>query len=77
MYLYFFNIKKGIVLYENKNTQELKEFVVEYDEKTVRDVLEKFEILRAQIKNNIIPSVSDVNTWRCTYCPYRAICHRD
>jgi len=76
MYLYFFNIKKGIVLYENKNTQELKEFAVDYDETTVRDILEKFHILMEQIKSNIIPSVNNVDTWKCNYCAYAEECKK-
>lgn len=76
MYLHFFNIKKGILIYENKNTQELKEFTVEYDEKTVREILEKFEILKAQIQNNIVPPVNDVEEWRCGYCPYAEECKK-
>jgi len=76
MYLYFFKIKKGVVLYENKNTQDLKEFIVEYDENTVKDVLEKFHILMEQIKSNIVPSINGVDTWKCGYCPYADECKK-
>jgi len=76
LYLHFFNLKKGIVLYENKNTQELKEFAVDYDEKTVKECIEKFHILLAQIKSDTIPSVNDVNQWRCSYCPYAEECKK-
>lgn len=76
MYLHYFNIKKGILIYENKNTQDLKEFSVEYDEKTVKEVLERFHILKAQIQNNTVPNVSEIDPWRCTYCPYAEECKK-
>jgi CRISPR-associated protein Cas4 len=73
LYLHYFNIKKGIVIYENKNTQEIKEFAVDYDEKTVQEVLEKFHVLKAQIQSNIVPSKGDMG-WKCNYCPYAEEC---
>ncbi|MEM2956597.1 MAG: PD-(D/E)XK nuclease domain-containing protein [Candidatus Pacearchaeota archaeon] len=76
MYLHFFKIKKGIIIYENKNTQEIKEFIVEYNENIAKEILEKFYILKAQIQNNIIPSVDDVEEWRCNYCPYSDECKK-
>jgi len=76
LYLYFFKIKKGTIIYENKNTQELKEFSVEYNENLVRDLLEKFHILKAQIDSNIVPDVTQVDEWRCKYCPYSEECDK-
>jgi CRISPR/Cas system-associated exonuclease Cas4 (RecB family) len=76
LYLHYFNIKKGILLYENKNTQELKEFQVEYDENIVKEALEKFHILLAQIKSNIVPSADGIDQWRCMYCPYAEECKK-
>lgn len=73
LYLHYFNLKKGIVIYENKNTQEIKEFSVDYDPETVKEVLEKFHILKAQIQSNIIPSKEDMG-WKCSYCPYAEEC---
>jgi CRISPR-associated protein Cas4 len=76
LYLHYFKIKKGIVIYENKNTQELKEFSVEYSEDLVKELLEKFHILKAQIESNIVPSVEEVVEWKCSYCPYAEECKK-
>ena len=76
MYLHYFNIKRGILIYENKNTQEIKEFSVEYDENAAKNVLEKLHILKAQIQNDIIPDVDGIEEWRCSYCPYAEECRK-
>ena len=76
LYLHYFKIKKGIIIYENKNTQGLKEFSVEYDENLVRELLEKFHILLAQINNNIVPPIPDIEEWKCRYCPYSEECKK-
>jgi len=76
LYLHFFNIKKGILIYENKNSQELKEFIVNYDEKLAKELLEKFNLLKIDIDKNIIPSAKGIEEWRCNYCVYKEECDK-
>lgn len=77
LYLYFFGIKKGILLYENKDTQDLKEFVIDYDEKIVKEVFSEFNRLKELIEKDIIPEKpKEIEDWQCDYCPYIEECEK-
>jgi CRISPR-associated protein Cas4 len=77
LYLYFFKVKKGILLYENKDTQELQEYVIEYNDKLVKDVIASFNKLKDQIEKAIVPEIpKDIEEWRCNYCSYLEECKK-
>ena len=38
LYMHYFNIKKGILLYIDKDQQEMKEFMLDYDQKMVESL---------------------------------------
>jgi CRISPR/Cas system-associated exonuclease Cas4 (RecB family) len=76
-YLFFFKIKKGILLYENKDNQELKEFIIEYDEKIVKEIFAFFNDLKVKVEKSIIPGIPEgLEDWRCEYCPYLESCEK-
>lgn len=76
LYLHFFNVKKGILLYVNKDTQELKEFVFEYDKEQVKQLLDWFEKLKKKIEKNLVPlRLPDwPDNWQCQSCQFKEIC---
>jgi len=75
LYMHYFNIPRAILLYENKNTQHLREFNLEYDEARAGRLIKGFEFLRDQIEKDIMPEVpEDIKKWRCRYCEYRTEC---
>lgn len=76
LYLHYFKIQKGIILYVNKDTQELKEFIYNYDPNLIKNLLVRFEKLKLKIESNIVPSrLSDYPiNWQCKGCEYREIC---
>lgn len=76
LYLHYFKIPKGILLYVNKDTQELKEFIVKYNEDQVNNLLKGVKDLKKKIDSNIIPSrISDYpSNWQCKYCQFKEIC---
>lgn len=76
LYLHFFNIKKGILLYIDKDQQEMKEFFVEYDEALCKSLLDKFYVLKDQVEKNILPTRIDdyPRNWQCSYCPFKDVC---
>lgn len=77
LYLHYFKIPQGILLYEDKNTQELKEFLVNYDPELVQNVLKELEILKTQIEKDIIPPIpKNIESWRCEYCEYQEECQK-
>ncbi len=81
LYLHHFGIPQGIILAENKATQELREFVVELDRPEVERVLEEFRRLRELIvEQRRLPELPDKTDWefdQCRYCPYVAPCGED
>ncbi len=76
LYLHYFGIKKGILLYLNKDTHVIKEFSVNYDDNLVNKLLINFEELKSKIKANILPERLSVfpTGWQCQYCEFFEIC---
>jgi len=76
LYLHYFKIPQGILLYVNKDNQELKEFIVAYDKKRVLNLLASLEDLKEKIDSEILPPrLADYpGNWQCRYCQFREIC---
>lgn len=74
-------ITKVIFLYENKNTQELKEFVLERGISTeylLNSVLKKYKELNDYCKNEIIPPKegNSKSCEICKWCQYKNECYK-
>lgn len=76
LYLYYFGIKKGILLYVNKDNLELKEFIFDYDQAQAESLVKNLNFLKKQIDSGIVPSrINDYpENWQCRYCQYKEIC---
>jgi len=76
LYLHYFEIPKGILLYVNKDTQELKEFLVTYNKIQAETLLADLNGLKKQIDANIVPArmPSYPVDWQCRYCQFKDIC---
>jgi CRISPR/Cas system-associated exonuclease Cas4 (RecB family) len=76
LYLHYFNIKKGILLYIDKDQQNIKEFIIDYDSVFVQSLLNNLKDLKTKIDNNIIPDrLEDYPlNWQCQYCQFKEIC---
>lgn len=76
LYLHYFNIRKGILLYIDKDRQDFKEFIILYNPMIVQPLLRGLQKLKKQIDNNELPKVlSDYKTnWRCRYCRFSTLC---
>lgn len=76
LYLHFFKIPKGILLYVSKDNQELKEFQVSYDRKRAETLLAELTNLKTKIDSDIIPDRTPgwPDDWQCQYCQFREIC---
>lgn len=76
LYLHFFAIQKGILLYVNKDTQELKEFIVIYDRTRAEKLLNELDQLKTKIDGNIIPKrLEDFpSDKQCQFCQFKEIC---
>lgn len=76
LYLHFFKIPRGILLYINKDTLELKEFLVHYDSALAKKLLDGLAILKEKINSNTIPARIPTfpQDWQCQYCQFLEIC---
>lgn len=76
LYLYYFKISKGILLYVNKDNLQLKEYIFDYNLEEAKMLINRMKLLRKQIDTNIIPKrlVSYPSDWQCRYCQYRSVC---
>lgn len=76
LYLHFFKIPRGILLYVNKNTLALKEFLVNYEPVLCNKLLSDLVILKTKIEANAIPDrLADYPAnWQCRYCQFKEIC---
>lgn len=76
LYLYYFKISKGILLYVNKDNLQLKEYIFDYNLEEAKMLINGMKFLRKQIDTNIIPKrlISYPSDWQCRYCQYKSVC---
>lgn len=76
LYMHYFQIPKGILLYMSKDTSELKDFPVQYNVDLVQGLLKGLEDLDKKIKTNVIPEqMPDFpRNKQCVYCQFKDIC---
>ena len=76
LYLHFFKIPKGILLYVNKDNLELKDFLVEYDKVRAEKLLKDLSALKIKIETDVVPAaIAEYPTdWQCQYCQFKEIC---
>jgi len=76
LYLHYFNIKKGILLYVDKDQQNLQEYLIDYDPELCFRLINEFKVLKNKIDSGIIPEVLPdyPHNWQCAYCQFRTIC---
>lgn len=76
LYLHFFKIPKGILLYINKDTLELKDFLINYNPAIAKKLLSELTELKIKIDKNTIPTRLDSwpSDWQCQYCQFKEIC---
>lgn len=65
-------ITKVIVLYENKNDQEMKEYVIEKDDELLEEALDKFQRCNVAIKKRKVPQRECKSKPR--FCGYNSEC---
>lgn len=71
-------ISKMVFLYEDKNTQEIKEFTVKYDEGAWRLLEEKFKYINEHVSRQEIPprpeEAKGKSSSICRFCNFRSEC---
>lgn len=76
LYLHYFKIPKGILLYVNKNSLDLKEFVVDYNKKRAMALISNLNDIKKKIDSNVVPAriAEYPESWQCRYCQFKSIC---
>lgn len=69
-------INKVYFLYENKDTQEIKEFVVEYDDDLMSDILDFYDEVNYYVRAFVLPPREGTSKScnECRWCSYRNHC---
>lgn len=76
LYFYLTGIRKGLVYYENKDTQESKYFLVEYNEELVQQVISDIRYVIALADRHELPErEGNALDIMCRYCDFRNTCH--
>src|SRR6056297_37873 len=78
LYLHFFNIQNGILLYVDKDQQKLKEFEIDYDPDLANNLMKQFSKLKDKIDNNVVPARNDSypSKGECRYCKFKELCKK-
>jgi len=77
LYMHFFKIKKGILIYENKDNQELKEYVINQDDVMTKNLFAAFNKIKEKFEKNEVPEIpKDLKKWVCKYCDYYEECKK-
>ncbi|MDP2820834.1 MAG: PD-(D/E)XK nuclease family protein [bacterium] len=76
LYLHYFKIPKGILLYVNKDTQDLREFFIEKNQEIIDALLKELQDLKNKIDSDETPAAlaDRSKNWQCQYCQFKDIC---
>lgn len=76
LYMHYFKIPKGILLYVDKDQLELKEFLIHYNKERAEELLADLANLKEKIDSDIVPQriAGYPDDWQCQYCQFREIC---
>ena len=77
IYMYILDLKLAIVLYENKDNQQVKEMLVPRDERLIKKIKEEAIWLKKVLRNNKLPNRPDGFTrskFPCRFCEFSKIC---
>lgn len=68
-------IEEAIILYKNKNTAAMKEFVITYDEEQALADIAMFEDVKRMAEAGAIPPRPyEMDDWHCQYCRWQTHC---
>jgi len=78
IYMHYLGVKKGVIFAINKNTSEMKQWPIDYDEKIFEKVKNYFLEVAKFVKEDKEPDRPYArDSWQCGYCKYNSHCWRD
>jgi len=77
-YLRALQLKKGYIIYVEKNTLKTKVFPVEYDKKIFLELVKRTREIAKHLRENSLPEPEGrKSSWECSMCLYRDKCDKD
>lgn len=78
IYMHYLGVKRGVIFAINKNTSEMKQWSIDYDEKVFEKVKDYFLAVAKFVKEDKEPDRPYArDSWQCGYCKFAAYCWRD
>jgi len=78
IYLWLLDLKSGILLYENKDSQKIKMFEVDYNEDLINKIIKRLGILKEIVLNKKLPSRPFTkDSSKCKACEFHTTCWKD
>jgi len=78
LYMHALGVHNGILLYVEKSGLKTKIFDIDFDQKIIDSVLERFRRLHKNLNENTLPiaeaKTDDDIKWMCNYCEYSERC---
>lgn len=75
LYMHITGIKQGLILYENKNDQRMKEFFIGYDPEMAEKIMNKIRLANKHVDEGTLPEKEFQRTdFECMYCEYKDLC---
>lgn len=75
IYLWLLDLKSGLLLYENKDSQRIKLFEVHYNQKLIAKILNRLEKLEKIVDNQQLPKRPfEKDSSKCKACEFRTTC---
>jgi hypothetical protein len=79
-YMHLSGVHKGIIFVENKDTQEVWEYHLDYDPQVGQQLMSKAQWLISLAKQRRVPDLPPKHTpsyYKCAQCPFNFYCHSD
>lgn len=66
LYMFLTGIPRALMVYESKNTQEIKEFVIKEDPSVTKRLLERIRQIQAHVEANVLPQCENkLGRYKC------------
>ena len=73
-------IETMVILYENKNDQDIKEFVIKWNDEIINDIVARYELINKYVENNELPprpeGCTSKSSSMCRYCNFTLNCFK-
>jgi len=73
MYLHFFKLKKGYIIFISKDKGEIEEVTIEYDEARAKQIIKEIDdFYKNYVEKSIEPAPCSGNIFGCEVCGYKS-----